>query len=278
MDDYKGVLQAAREFLDMHGIADANADAWYLLSYVTGMNRADFLLRVNEPFPARMYDRYLELIQMRANHIPLQHLTRTQEFMGLEFIVDRNVLIPRLDTEILAEEVLKVCRGKSVLDLCTGSGCIIISLAKLGCIKSGTASDISEGALKIATANAGKHNIKLEFIKSNLFEDIKGSYDIIVSNPPYIKSGDISSLMQEVRDHEPVIALDAGEDGLIFYRRIIDGLYEHLNKGGMVFFEIGCDQGAQVTKLLAEKGFKDTDIKKDLSGLDRVVHAKRPLY
>lgn len=277
MDNYMGVLRDARKLLDEYGIADANADAWYLLSHVTGMSRAEFLLRANEPFPAELYDKYRELIRMRASHIPLQYITHTQEFMGLEFVVDRNVLIPRLDTEVLVEEVLKVCEGKSVLDLCTGSGCIIISLAKLGAIKSAAASDISEEAIKAAKANALKNDVRIKFIQSNLFDSIKGCYDIIVSNPPYIKTGEIQSLMPEVREHEPVIALDGGEDGLMLIRRIIDGLWGHLNRGGMVFLEIGYDQGEQAAKLLADKGFEDITVKKDLSGLDRVIFAKRPL-
>lgn len=276
MNDYMGALRAARKILNDNGIADANADAWYLLSHVTGMDREQFILRANELFSEELHNKYLELVRMRASRIPLQYLTCIQEFMGLEFVVNRNVLIPRLDTEVLVEEVLKVCESKTVLDLCTGSGCIIISLAKLGGIKRAVASDISEEALKVAKVNAGKHEVNIEFVQSDLFDNIKGSFDIIVSNPPYVKSGEIKSLMPEVRDHEPAIALDGGEDGLELIRRIVDGICAHLNKDGMVFLEIGYDQGGQVVKLLADKGFMDITVKKDLGGLDRVVIAKRP--
>lgn len=275
MGNYNDILQAAREFLKSHGIADADADAWYLLAHVTGMNRADFFMHREELLPGGTDHKYRELLKMRARHIPLQYLTRTQEFMGLEFDVNEHVLIPRQDTECLVEEVLKVCNKKSILDVGTGSGCIIVSLAKLGNISRATASDLSGIALETARNNARKHHVEVEFIVSDLFEKIEGYYDIIVSNPPYIRTEDIKTLMPEVRDHEPVTALDAGADGLTFYRRIIDGLPSHLLSGGMVFFEIGHDQGAAVKELLVGEGYIDIHVNKDLSGLDRVVCAVR---
>lgn len=276
MGTLKENLQTARNILIRNGIADADVDAWYLLAHVMGMNRAEFLLHREEDMPVDLALKYNELVKRRANHIPLQHITGSQEFMGLEFAVNENVLIPRQDTELLVEEVLKVCEKKSVLDLCTGSGCIIISLAKLGKTAQTAAADISEKALEVAARNAQKHEVGIEFIMSDLYEKVTGVYDIIVSNPPYIRTEEVSYLMPEVRDHEPYIALEAGPDGLVFYRRIIEGLDAHLKKGGMVFFEIGHDQAEAVVKLLISKDYTDVTVKKDLSGLDRVVSARRP--
>ncbi len=274
MSTYKDNLEAARDYLRRNSIADADVDAWYLLTHVLGMNRAEFFLHRDEPFPEAKARRYHELVRLRAKHIPLQHITGTQEFMGLEFEVNENVLIPRQDTEILVEEVLKFCSGKKVLDLCTGSGCIIISLAKLGNIAAAAAADISEKALETASRNAQKHSVRIQLIQSDLYNRIDDVYDIIVSNPPYICRGEIGKLMPEVKDHEPYIALEGGPDGLIFYRRIIEKLRPHLSCEGMVFFEIGHDQGEAVTKLLIWEGFTGVQIIKDLSGFDRVVYAK----
>jgi release factor glutamine methyltransferase len=276
MSTLKESLQTARNILISNGIADADVDAWYLLAHVMGMNRAEYLLHREDTFPEDLVVKFEELVQLRAEHIPLQHITGSQEFMGLEFAVNENVLIPRQDTELLVEEVLKVCEDKSVLDLCTGSGCIIISLAKLGKPVQTVAVDISEKALQVAARNAQKHGVGIELIKSDLYEKVNGAYDIIVSNPPYIRTEEVAALMPEVRDHEPYIALEAGPDGLVFYRRIIEGLAVHLKKGGMVFFEIGHDQAEAVTKLLVDTGYTEVTVKKDLSGLDRVVSARRP--
>ncbi len=275
MSTYRELLQTGREMLTEVGIADADVDAWYLLAHVFGIKRTDFLLRANQTVSEEESNRYLTLVKKRSEHIPLQHITKTQEFMGLEFDVNENVLIPRQDTETLVEEVLKVCEDKKVLDLCTGSGCIIISLAKLGHIKQAVGVDISDKALLVAANNAKKHKVEIEYIHSNLFEQVKGSYDIIVSNPPYIPTAVISSLMPEVKDHEPMLALDGTDDGLEFYRRIIEASMDFLCKDGQIFFEIGHNQGKDVKELLLKKGFTDVKIKKDLSGHDRVVSGRR---
>lgn len=274
MSTYNDLLRTGREILKQAGITDYHVDAWYLLAYVFDINRSDFILRGQEECPEDKVLIYNELLKKRAARIPLQYLTGVQEFMGLEFMVNEHVLIPRQDTETLVEEVLKVCEGKSVLDLCTGSGCIIISLAKFGNLKIAVGADISEKALHTAIKNAENLNVDVTFVCSDLFEKIEGKYDIIVSNPPYIKSEEISILMPEVRDHEPTLALDAGTDGLVYYKRIIDDLPKFLNPGGYVFFEIGYDQKEDVSKLLYEAGFTDIYVKKDLSGLDRVICAK----
>ena len=194
MTTYKELLLSAQKILKTNGIADAELDAWYLLAHVFGLSRSDFFLHGHEASPESKAMQYRELVEIRATHIPIQHIIGTQEFMGLEFDVDENVLIPRQDTEILVEEVMSVCKNKSVLDLCTGSGCIIISLAKLGNIKNAVGVDISKKALQIARRNAEKLKADVTFIYSDLFEDVQERYDIIVSNPPYIKSSDIFSI------------------------------------------------------------------------------------
>ena len=276
MSTYRDLLQAACEHLEKHGIADAEMDAWFLLAHVFGINRVDYLLDGQKELQKDKTLEYMELVRKRASHIPLQHLTGTQEFMGLEFEVNEHVLIPRQDTEILVEEVLRVSEDKSVLDLCTGSGCILISLAKLGRIKSGVGIDISDNALQVAGRNAKRLNADVTLINSDLYKNVGGKYDIIVSNPPYIKTTDLVSLMPEVRDHEPRPALEGGRDGLTFYKRIIKDLDRFLNPGGYVFFEIGYDQGEAVKEMLQLAGFIDVCIKKDFSGHDRVVYGQRP--
>ncbi len=274
MSTYKELLQAAKMLLLKQEIPDAELDAWYLMTYVFDISRIDFLLRGEEEACEEEAARYRAYVKERGAHIPLQHLTGTQDFMGFEFNVNKNVLIPRQDTEVLVEEILQVCKGKSVLDICTGSGCIIISLAKLGELESAYGVDISEQALLIAKQNAAKLETAVEFELSDLFQQVNQSFDIIVSNPPYIRTSVIEELMPEVKDHEPHLALDGSEDGLKFYRSIAVGAKEHLNKNGYLFFEIGHDQGNDVAHILQKEGYADIIIKKDLSGLDRIVCAR----
>lgn len=218
---------------------------------------------------------------------PIQYITNNQEFMKINFYVDENVLIPQPDTEILAEEIINICRERctgssevqieyKILDLCTGSGVIGISLAKYIEDLEITMSDISSRALEIANKNAIKNNVikKCNFIQSDMFKNINDKFDIIVSNPPYIKTEVIKALDKEVQS-EPIIALDGGQDGLKFYRIIIKQAYKYLNTNGILALEIGYDQKEEVIKLLKESG-KYTDIysKKDLSGNDRIVVCK----
>ena len=208
----------------------------------------------------------------------------------MEFIVNEHVLVPRQDTEVLVESVLEVLEpGMKVLDMCTGSGCILISLMKLyGTSQAettgevtedekmlcGVGVDISEEALKVAKANGEKIGVKAEFIQSDLFENVRGEYDVIVSNPPYIRTAVIEELKEEVKCHDPFIALDGKEDGLYFYRKIVEKSLEYLSAGGQLFFEIGHDQGEEVKKLMEQAGFTGVTVKKDLAGLDRVVLGK----
>jgi release factor glutamine methyltransferase len=273
MSTFRELLSNAQKLLRQKGICDADIDAWYLLEYVFGINRARYFIQADWQAPDEAAVEYMRLIEKRAMHVPLQHITGIQEFMGLEFEVNEDVLIPRQDTELLVEEVLKVCTQKSVLDMCSGSGCIIISLAKLGGLKKAVGADISDKALRIAKRNADKHGVNVEFLYSNLFDNINESFDIIVSNPPYIPTADIELLMPEVKTHEPMLALDGMEDGLEFYRRLAAVSGRYLNKPGSIYVEIGYDQAEAVKQLFAAAGFCDLVVIKDLSGHDRVVSA-----
>lgn len=268
-------LKEAEAYLAGCGIADASVDAWLLFEYVTGISRAMFLAERNRKMEDGDKKKYQALLQKRGSHIPLQHLTGEQEFMGFSFLVNGDVLIPRQDTETLVEEALKRIRpGMKVLDLCTGSGCIAVSLAKLGGLHV-EAADISSAALAVAQENAKRLDADVAFIQSDLFAQIAGGYDMVVSNPPYIRTSVIGELSEEVRLHEPYQALDGKEDGLYFYREIVSGCRSCLNEGGHLLFEIGYDQGEAVVQLLEAAGYEEIRVAKDLAGLDRVVTCRK---
>ncbi len=270
---YRALYQEGMERLRQAGIAEASLDARLLLEYVCGTDRNDMLLRGTREVADKDVQFYRRLLAERADHMPLQYLTNEQEFMGLPFYVDENVLIPRQDTELLVEEIMKDGHdGKRILEIGTGSGCIILSLLKYSNHCQGTATDISEKALDTARKNAGRLGLDVELIRTDIAAGVRGVYDIIVSNPPYIASGVIPTLMPEVKDHEPVLALDGGEDGLEYYRRILWETKELLTPGGKYYFEIGYDQGEAVKALLEEQGYRDVDVVKDYAGLDRVVY------
>lgn len=274
MKTIEQVLKDGETRLENAFIEDAKLDAWYLMEYCFHMNRVSFLLDKNKTVSNQQEEKYIALIDKRASHIPLQHLTGEQEFMGYSFYVNEHVLIPRQDTEILVEEVISYVDGKKVLDMCTGSGCILISLSKEAVLEKGIGADISQEAIKIAKKNAERNESKVTFVCSNLFESIDDTFDIIVSNPPYIESKEIEQLMPEVKLHEPKIALDGAEDGLYFYRKIIKKAKFYLEPKGRLFFEIGYNQGRAVSLLMEAEGYQDIQIKKDLAGLDRVVYGK----
>lgn len=263
------------------GIEEANLDARLLLEYVCKTNRNDLLVHGDVPVQEEQAKAYEALIKRRAERIPLQHLTGEQEFMGLSFLVNENVLIPRQDTEILVEEVLRTLHdGSRILDMCTGSGCILLSLLHYSNDCFGVGVDISEAALQVARENAARSGILCEndgvqFLQSDLFEKVTGKFEIIVSNPPYIRSEVIPTLMPEVREHEPLSALDGCEDGLHFYRRIIKECPAYLAGGGSLYFEIGWDQGQAVSALMKQGGFTDIQVIKDYAGLDRVVTGRK---
>lgn len=266
------IYKEGAETLEHAGIPDAKLDAWYLLEYVTGISRASYFGDPKREVPKEQAESYREVILRRAGHIPLQHITGEQEFMGYTFLVNPDVLIPRQDTETLTEEALKFTKpGMKVLDMCTGSGCILISLLKSCPGLKGTGCDISEKALKMARENGRRLQVEASWIQSDLFEQISERFDLIVSNPPYIRTGVIEELQEEVRLHDPWIALDGKKDGLYFYRRIIAESTGYIRDNGALMFEIGHDQAEDVVRLMEEAGYTQIRVKKDLAGLDRVV-------
>ncbi len=296
---YKELYLMGAGRLEEAGIAEAKLDARLLLEYVCKTDRNTLLAHPDLEISDEQEKSYVNCIKCRAERIPLQHITGVQEFMGLEFYVNHDVLIPRQDTEILVEEVmLHVHDGMSILDLCTGSGCILISLLQYSNECAGVGTDFSKKALQVAAKNAeailGKKGMRVfmenafpvngevHFVQGDLFaplyessaqmqEKKSGKFDIMVSNPPYIATEVIAALEPEVAYHEPVMALDGGEDGLYFYKKIIASAGQFLVRGGMLFFEIGYDQGEAVSGLMTDAGFADVKIKKDYAGLDRVV-------
>lgn len=269
---YREAVRLGEKMLTIAGIADVKTDAWMLLEMAAKIDRNFYYMHMNDAIADEQLKEYESVLKKRAEHIPLQYITGETEFMGLPFKVNSNVLIPRQDTETLVEEALKAAKpGMKVLDMCTGSGCIIISILHHGKELEGYATDISEEAIHVAKENAKLNQAEVSFETGDLFDNVKGRYDIIVSNPPYIRTEEIAKLMPEVQNFEPFHALDGKEDGLFFYQRIIEQAGQYLNSGGHLLFEIGHDQGANVSELMVKAGFKDVRVVKDLAGNDRVV-------
>ena len=272
---YREAVEFGTKCLTDAGVPDAALDAWYLLQMVCKIERSYYYVHGEEDITQDAHKEYEIAVQKRAEHIPLQYIIGEQEFMGLRFKVNSNVLIPRQDTETLVEQVLKIVKpGMKVLDLCTGSGCVLISVLKNAPELTGMGSDISKTALLVAKENAKLHEVDAEWVRSDLFDNITETFDVIMANPPYIPTGEILSLMPEVRDFEPENALDGGADGLDFYRKIAGQVKDYLNPGGYVYMEIGYDQGEAVSELMRNAGFTEVEVIKDLARNDRVVKGK----
>lgn len=272
-------LEAAYQYgvklLKRAGIENAEGDSWYLLESILKIDRSGYYLHNKEPVEQEKFYLYEELLKQREKHVPLQYLTGEQDFMGLPFYVNRNVLIPRQDTEILVEKVLENIEPDSkILDMCTGSGCIIISLCHFAAPVRAVGADISSKALNLAEKNAKRNAASVSFVESDLFSNISEKFDVIVSNPPYIPRKEINRLMPEVKDYEPRIALDGAEDGLEFYRRLIKDSPKYLCGNGSLYLEIGSNQGESVSSLMKKHGFGNIEVIKDLAGLDRVVFGR----
>ena len=272
---YREAVEFGTKCLTDAGVPDAALDAWYLLQMVCKIERSYYYVHGEEDITQDAQKEYEIAVQKRAEHIPLQYIIGEQEFMGLRFKVNSNVLIPRQDTETLVEQVLNIVKpGMKVLDLCTGSGCVLISVLKNAPELTGMGSDISKTALLVAKENAKLHEVDAEWVRSDLFDNITETFDVIMANPPYIPTGEILSLMPEVRDFEPENALDGGADGLDFYRKIAGQVKDYLNPGGYVYMEIGYDQGEAVSELMRNAGFTEVEVIKDLARNDRVVKGK----
>ncbi len=297
IDTYGELYEEGAVRLEAAEIAEAALDARLLLEFVCGTDRNTLLVHRDREVSAEECASYRNLIERRAAHVPLQHLTGEQEFMGLTFEVNNNVLVPRQDTEILVEEVMKQLHdGMRILDLCTGSGCILLSLLHYSNDCEGVGTDLSPQALTVAVNNYKKlcerrPDMRAKFLEGDLFAALENGmtsdgtepgdreadspeerFDIIVANPPYIETSVVDTLMPEVREHEPLMALDGGADGLAFYRRITERAGAYLNSGGMLFFEIGCGQAEAVRVIMEEAGFREITVVKDFAGLDRVVY------
>ena len=269
---YREAMLWGEEKLNTAGIVDAKTDAWILLTYICKIDRTYYYVHMDEAMLPELLAEYEAVLNKRTEHVPLQYITGEQEFMGIPFRVNEAVLIPRQDTETLVEEALKITRpGMKVLDMCTGSGCILISILKNVVDVEGFGYDISKQAIKVAKENAKLNNVNATFERSDLFEEVMDKVDVIVSNPPYIPTDVIGGLMPEVAVYEPIQALDGKEDGLHFYRRIVAEASEYLNPNGRLLFEIGHDQGEAVSALMNEAGFSGVRVIKDLAGNDRVV-------
>lgn len=293
----KEMLTMGEKQLMDSDIADATRDCKILYCYMMDIPFSKIILEYQEVLQDRLCDKYFELIDRRSKGEPVQYIMGSQEFMGIEFIVNENVLIPRQDTETMVEDALEIINAGSlrgedmhvkrkewdILDLCTGSGAIGVSLARIANKVNVTCSDISEGAIKVAKENAQKHGLakSMKFEQGDLFEPFnkhfrKQKFDMIISNPPYIKSSVIPTLQKEVCEHEPLSALDGGESGLDFYERIVSGVGSHLKKDGVLLMEIGNDQGEAVSGLLSRNGeFTSIRVLRDLAQRDRIVFAKK---
>ena len=274
----KEILKYGKEELIKNNIEDASIIAKKLAEYIFKITRAQMIANNDMEFSKDQTDNYINSIKKISTGIPIQYITNNQEFMNLNFYVDENVLIPQPDTETLVEEVINEYKEKKceILDLCTGSGAIAISLAKYINESNIVASDISMKALQIAKLNAEKNLVrkKIEFIESDMFNKIyKDDFDIIVSNPPYIKTKVIEELDKQVKN-EPYIALDGGADGLKFYKIIIENAYKYIKNEGKVFLEIGYDQKNELINLFKENNhYENIYSKKDLGGNDRIIVA-----
>jgi len=270
--DIKNLLQEAIVKLKEAKIDEASLKAKLVMCYVLGIQKEQLVTQAENEVNSVDEKKFLGAIYMLTNNIPVEHITNNKDFMKLNFYVDENVLIPRQDTEILVEEVIKRCNSGKILDLCTGSGAIAVSLSKYIPNIRVYASDISQKALETAKRNAKNNDVDVTFIESNIFENIQDNdFDVIVSNPPYIETNVIESLSEEVKK-EPHIALDGGIDGLDFYRTIASEAKKHLKKGGLLALEIGYNQAEAVTKLLEE--YNNIEVIKDLAGNDRVIIAR----
>lgn len=287
---YKDIVLSGIQELKSAGISEHELDARLLFEEAFKVDRSFLILNADtENTNADGYEKYKDYIEKRSKRVPLQHILGYQDFMGLRFLVDGRVLIPRQDTEILVEEALKELHdGMSVLDICTGSGCILISLLNYSNDCSGIGIDISEDALEVAKTNANmllkpqtQKDSDISFMKADVLSELptelmEPKFDLVVSNPPYIESDVIEELEPEVKDFDPMLALDGGKDGLVFYRRLSEVLDKTLKKGGWFFFEIGYNQAEAVKELFSDE-YTDIEVIKDYAGLDRLIKGRRKI-
>ena len=270
---YREAIVLGEKNLQQADIADAKTDSWLLLAMACKIDLTYYYMHIDEEMSEEQVREFEVLIRKRAERVPLQYITGEQEFMGLTFHVNSNVLIPRQDTETLVEEALKVIKpGMKVMDMCTGSGCVLISILKNAHDVEGIGYDISKQAINVAKENAKFNEVPAVFERSDLFEDVvENDFDVIVSNPPYIPTDVVATLMPEVSQFEPREALDGKGDGLYFYSKILEQCKNYMKQDGYILFEIGCEQGDAVSTMMRLAGFSEVRVIKDLARNDRVV-------
>lgn len=282
------IREELRKRLQKAGIDDFEYETWALMEWKLGVDRAEYFMEPQKEVSLEQYTSLCQAAGKREKRVPLQYLMGYCEFMGYSFAVDERVLIPRQDTECLVELAGKYIQAECVkrrfsqedsvrvLDLCTGSGCIGISIKLLCPEAEVTLADISGDALAVAEHNAGTLGADVALVQGDLFNHIEGKFDYILSNPPYIPTKVIDNLMPEVRMHEPRLALDGTEDGLYFYKKIVKESVIYLSSGGRLMFEIGAEQGEALADILSKCGFTEIKIEKDLAGLNRIALGRRP--
>ena len=270
---YREAIVLGEKNLQQADIADAKTDSWLLLAMACKIDHTYYYMHIDEEMSEEQVREFEVLIRKRAERVPLQYITGEQEFMGLTFHVNSNVLIPRQDTETLVEEALKVIKpGMKVMDMCTGSGCVLISILKNAHDVEGIGYDISKQAINVAKENAKFNEVQAVFERSDLFEDVvENDFDMIVANPPYIPTDVVATLMAEVSQFEPREALDGKGDGLYFYSKILEQCKNYMKSDGYILFEIGCEQGDAVSTMMRLAGFSEVRVIKDLARNDRVV-------
>lgn len=270
---YREAIVLGEKNLQQADIADAKTDSWLLLAMACKIDHTYYYMHIDEEMSEEQVREFEVLIRKRAERVPLQYITGEQEFMGLTFHVNSNVLIPRQDTETLVEEALKVVKpGMKIMDMCTGSGCVLISILKNAHDVEGIGYDISKQAINVAKENAKFNEVPAVFERSDLFEDVvENDFDVIVSNPPYIPTDLVATLMPEVSQFEPREALDGKGDGLYFYSKILEQCKNYMKQDGYILFEIGCEQGDAVSTMMRLAGFSEVHVIKDLARNDRVV-------
>ena len=270
---YREAIVLGEKNLQQADIADAKTDSWLLLAMACKIDHTYYYMHIDEEMSEEQVREFEVLIKKRAERVPLQYITGEQEFMGLTFHVNSNVLIPRQDTETLVEEALKVIKpGMKVMDMCTGSGCVLISILKNAHDVEGIGYDISKQAINVAKENAKFNEVPAVFERSDLFEDVvENDFDVIVSNPPYIPTDVVATLMPEVSQFDPREALDGKGDGLYFYSKILEQCKNYMKQDGYILFEIGCEQGDAVSTMMRMAGFSEVRVIKDLARNDRVV-------
>lgn len=270
---YREAIVLGEKNLQQADIADAKTDSWLLLAMACKIDHTYYYMHIDEEMSEEQVREFEVLIRKRAERVPLQYITGKQEFMGLTFHVNSNVLIPRQDTETLVEEALKVIKpGMKIMDMCTGSGCVLISILKNAHDVEGIGYDISKQAINVAKENAKFNEVPAVFERSDLFEDVvENDFDVIVSNPPYIPTDVVATLMPEVSQFEPREALDGKGDGLYFYSKILEQCKNYMKQDGYILFEIGCEQGDAVSTMMRLAGFSEVRVIKDLARNDRVV-------